>query len=88
MTDIQEMSVRQLHKAPGEDTLWACVEAFQNERFRTVSGLPYSYHLKIGRRGVYTKELFVDRREKSKSITWKTVCRHLRRCGRRKRNGR
>ena len=73
MTDIQEMSVRQLHKAPGEDTLWACVEAFQNERFRTVSGLPYSYHLKIGRRGVYTKELFVDRREKSKSITWKTV---------------
>ena len=52
MTDIQEMSVRQLHKAPGEDTLWACVEAFQNERFRTVSGLPYSYHLKIGRRGV------------------------------------
>ena len=73
MTDIQEMSVRQLHKAPSEDTLWACVEAFQNERFRTVSGLPYSYHLKIGRRGVYTKELFVDRREKSKSITWKTV---------------
>lgn len=73
MTDIQEMSVRQLHKAPGEGTLWACVEAFQNERFRTVSGLPYSYHLKIGRRGVYTKELFVDRREKSKSITWKTV---------------
>ena len=46
MTDIQKMSVRQLHKAPGEDTLWACVEAFQNERFRTVSGLPYSYHLK------------------------------------------
>ena len=44
MTDIQEMSVRQLHKAPGEGTLWACVEAFQNERFRTVSGLPYSYH--------------------------------------------
>lgn len=37
-----------------------------------MSGLPYSYHLKIGRRGVYTKELFVDRREKSKSITWKT----------------
>ena len=29
--------------------------------------------MKIGRRGVYTKELFVDRREKSKSITWKTV---------------
>lgn len=59
MTDIQEMSVRQLHKAPGEGTLWACVEAFQNERFRTVSGLPYSYHLKIGRRGVYTKECFL-----------------------------
>ena len=73
MTDIQEMSVRQLHKAPGEDTLWACVEAFQNERFRTVSGLPYSYHLKIGRRGAYTREIFVDRREKSKSITWKTL---------------
>lgn len=31
MTDIQEMSVRQLHKAPGEDTLWACVEAFRTK---------------------------------------------------------
>lgn len=73
MKEDQEMCVKRLHEMPGEETLWACVEAFQNVQFRTASGLPYSYHLKIGRSGAYTKEIFVDRREKSKSITWKTV---------------
>ena len=73
MTDIQMASVQRLHEAPDEETLWACVEAFQNEPIQTASGLPFSYHLKIGRRGTYTREIFVDRREKSKSITWKTV---------------
>ena len=73
MENIREVSMQRLREAPGEETLWACVAAFQNVEFRTASGLPYSYHLKIGRSGAYTKELFVDRREKSKSITWKTV---------------
>ena len=33
--------------------------------FHTYSGLPYSYHMKYGRSGTYTKELWINRREKS-----------------------
>ena len=73
MKENRELCVQRLRQAPSEQTLWDCVEAFQGETFRTASGLPFSYNLKIGRQGVYTKELFVDRRERSKSITWKTV---------------
>ena len=48
--------------------LWDCIVAFQNYPFHTVSGLPFSYTLKKGRNGEYTKKLFIDRREKSKSL--------------------
>ena len=73
MDENREERLQRLRQTPTEQTLWACVDAFQGEAFRTASGLPFSYHLKIGKRGVYTKEIFVDRRERSKSITWKTV---------------
>lgn len=69
----RELCMKQLRENPSEQTLWACVVAFQNQPFRTATGLPYSYVLKNGRNGEYTRELFVDRRTKSKSITWKTV---------------
>lgn len=73
MDENREERLQRLRQTPNEQTLWACVDAFQREAFRTASGLLFSYHLKIGKRGVYTKEIFVDRRERSKSITWKTV---------------
>lgn len=73
MTRDRELCMKQLRENPSEQTLWACVVAFQNQPFRTATGLPYSYVLKNGRNGEYTRELFVDRRTKSKSITWKTV---------------
>ena len=38
-----------------------------------MSGLPFSYTLKKGRNGDYTKELFIDRRENSKSLAWSSV---------------
>lgn len=56
-----------------EENLWKCIIAFQNYRFFTASGLPFSYTLKIGRNGKYTKELFIDRRENSKSLAWSSV---------------
>ena len=37
-------------------------------RFKTYSGLPFSYEVRKGRNGEYTKELWIDRREKSKSL--------------------
>lgn len=62
-----------------EEALWAAVIEFQGYKFRTYSGLPFSYKLKKGRgkgnieSGVYTKELFIDRRENSKSLAWSSV---------------
>lgn len=44
-----------------EEALWGTVMEFQGYRFRTYSGLPFSYQLKKGRSGAYTKELFIDR---------------------------
>ena len=59
--------------APTEGHLWNCIIAFQNYPFHTVYGLPFSYTLKKGRNGEYTKELFIDRRENSKSLAWSSV---------------
>ena len=56
-----------------EEALWAAVVEFQGYKFHTYSGLPFSYRLKKGRRGEYTKELFIDRRENSKSLAWSSV---------------
>lgn len=56
-----------------EETLWAAVIEFQGYKFRTYSGLSFSYKLKKGRGGAYTKELFIDRRENSKSLAWSSV---------------
>ena len=44
-------------------------------KFKTYSGLPFTYEIKKGRNGEYTKELWIDRREKSKSLDRQgTVC--------------
>lgn len=56
-----------------EENLWKCIIAFQEYPFHTSSGLPFSYSLKIGRNGEYTRELFIDRRENSKSLAWSSI---------------
>ncbi len=55
------------------ETLWKTLIAFQNYPFYTLSRLPFSYTLKTGRDGNYTKELFIDRRKNSKSLSWSSV---------------
>lgn len=42
-------------------------------RFRTYFGLPFTYEIRKGRNGQYTKELWIDRRENSKSLAWSSV---------------
>lgn len=56
-----------------EEVLWAAVIEFQGYKFRTYSGLVFSYRLKKVRGDAYTKELFIDRRENSKSLAWSSV---------------
>lgn len=94
----REKILEELRAEQSEDALWAAVIEFQGYKFRTYSGLVFSYSLKKGRGrgntesgvaneqdeackqaeackqgGVYTKELFIDRRENSKSLAWSSV---------------
>ena len=62
-----------LKKNPCEENLWKCVVAFRGYKFKTLSGLPFTYKLKKGRRDEFTKELWIDRREDSKSLAWSSV---------------
>lgn len=56
-----------------EETLWQKVIDCQNLQFYTASGLPFSYRVKLGKRGQLTKELLIDRREQSKTLTWSSI---------------
>lgn len=69
----RKSAVDTLMTAPTEEHLWDCIVVFQNYPFHTISGLPFSYTLKTGRNGKYTKELFIDRRANSKSLAWSSV---------------
>lgn len=60
-------------KDPCEENLWKCVVAFRGYKFKTMSGLPFTYTLKKGRGDEFTKELWIDRREDSKSLAWSSV---------------
>ena len=62
-----------LRKDPCEGNLWKCVVAFRGYKFKTLSGLPFTYKLKKGRGDEFTKELWIDRREGSKSLAWSSV---------------
>ena len=66
----REKALEELKAEQSEEALWAAVIAFQGYKFRTYSGLVFSYGLKKGRGDTYTKELFIDRRENSKSLAW------------------
>ena len=88
----REKILEKLRTKQSEEAIWTAVIAFQGYKFRTYSGLVFSYSLKKGRcrgnaesgvvnerdeackqGGVYTKELFIDRRENSKSLAWSSV---------------
>ena len=58
---------------PTEENFWGVVLAYAGVKFKTYSGLPFSYQIKKGRNGEYTKELWIDRRENSKSLAWSSV---------------
>ena len=60
---------------PTEENFWSVVVAYVGVKFKTYSGLPFTYEIKKGRNGEYTKELWIDRREKSNSLDRQgTVC--------------
>ena len=73
---MEEKKIYKTHKLrtePTEEHLWEVVLIYQKVKFKTYSGLPFSYEVRKGRNGQYTKELWIDRREKSKSLAWSSV---------------
>ena len=58
---------------PTEEHLWEVVLLYAGVRFKTYSGLPFTYEMRKGRNGQYTKELWINRRENSKSLAWSSV---------------
>lgn len=66
-------AVERLQKEVNTDLLWNAVIAFQYYPFHTYSGLPFSYTIKVGRNGEFNKELLINRRDKSKSLTWSSI---------------
>ena len=70
---IRQEQVRLLQEMPSEENLWQAVIVFQDYPFKTATGLPFRYKLKVGKNGEYNRELLIDRREKSKSLAWSSV---------------
>ena len=66
-------AVRKLRTEPTEEHLWEVVLLYSGVRLKTYSGLPFTYEIRKGRNGQYTKELWIDRRENSKSLAWSSV---------------
>ena len=73
INDQMKNAIENLKNACTEENLWQAIVAFQNFPFYTASGLPFYYSLKTGRNGELTKELWVNRRENSKSLAWSSV---------------
>ena len=71
-------AIRKLRSEPTEEHLWDVVLRYSGVRFKTYSGLPFTYEIRKGRNGKYTKELWIDRRENSKSLAWSSVLLALR----------
>lgn len=46
---IRQEKVRVLQKVPSEENLWQAVVTFQEYPFKTATGLPFRYKLKVGK---------------------------------------
>lgn len=71
--DVCNELLELLQRDCSEDNLWKVVIAFQGVDFLTASGLPFTYSVKRGRNGNYNKELVIDRRNQSKTLTWSSI---------------
>lgn len=71
--DREQNMLAVLQAEPSEENLWDAVCLFQGAVFKTYSGLEFTYELRRGRSGAYTKELWIDRRGCSKSLVWSSM---------------
>ena len=74
MGDITtEAAIEKLAKVQDETALWNAIIAFQNYPFFTCTGLPFTYTITRGKDGTYNKELIIDRKQNSKTLTWSSI---------------
>ena len=66
-------AMKKWRAAPTEENLWGVVQVYAGAQFKTWSGLEFSYQLRRGRNGEFTRELWIDRRAQSKSLAWSSV---------------
>ena len=66
-------ALKQLRMELTEEHLWEVILIYAGRKFKTYSGLSFTYEVRRGRNGEYTKELWIDRRESSKSLVWSSV---------------
>lgn len=69
---------REAEKTLDEKYLWEVILLYAGESFKTYTGLPFTYEVRKGRNGDYTRELWIDRRENSKSLALSSVLLALR----------
>ena len=66
-------AVEKLRETLDEKYLWEVILLYAGESFKTYTGLPFTYEVRKGRNGDYTRELLSDRRENSKSVAFSAV---------------
>ena len=64
---------KELQEELTDNKLWECMELHQGFKFNTVSGLAFTYSIKHGRDGSYTKEFIIDRRSECKPLTLSSI---------------
>lgn len=65
--------INQLREQPTEEHLWEAILTYHNIKFKTYSGLPFTYEVRKDRNGEYNREIWIDRWENSKAIAWSSV---------------
>ena len=66
-------AVEKLRETLDEKYLWEVILLYAGESFKTYTGLPFTYEVRKGRNGDYTRELWIDRRENSKTLSWSSI---------------
>lgn len=70
---LQRMMAQKSEKEALEAALWQAIVLHQGVSFRTATSLPFCYQVKQGRNGQLTRELLIDRREMSKTLSWSSI---------------
>lgn len=70
---LQRMMAQKSEMKALEAALWQAIVLHQGVSFCTATSLPFCYQVKQGRNGQLTRELLIDRRKMSKTLSWSSI---------------